>query len=258
MSTTAGTPVAATAVRSLASTAERLAAVRLYREAFGLPATDPAITPKLLSALQRHGGSAIGAFDDDGTLVGFTYGFVGLDHGTPYHHSQAAAVAPRVQGRGVGRLLKRAQAEVAAATGVRTMRWTYDPLQARNAHFNLDVLGAVGRWFSRDYYGMDDNAGRTDRVVVEWPLDGTAVPPVPSPVPIAVPDWGRTHEEQGVAWLAVPARWDEVRPAEPARAALLRDEVAGALERLMGAGLVLVSCRLVDGVTALYRLGEAR
>lgn len=237
--------------RPLATTAERLAAVRLYRVVFGLAPDDPAFTPKLLAAMQQAGGSAVGAFDDD-RLVGFTYGFVGLDHGTPYHYSQTAAVDPVVQGRGVGRQLKRAQAEVARRTGVRTMRWAYDPLQARNAHFNLDVLGAVGRWFHRDLYDMEDRNGRTDRVVVEWALDARAPAAVP-PLPRTLPDWGECHADGDVCWLAVPVSGDELR--RTGRADEVRDRVAGELSRLLGAGRVLLSCRRADEHTALYCVG---
>jgi predicted GNAT superfamily acetyltransferase len=237
--------------RPLATTAERLAAVRLYRVVFGLAPDDPAFTPKLLAALQHTGGSAVGAFDDD-RLIGFTYGFVGLDHGMPYHYSQTAAVDPGAQGRGVGRLLKRAQAEVARHTGVRTMRWAYDPLQARNAHFNLDVLGAVGRWFHRDLYDMEDHNGRTDRVVVEWVLDAQARPAVP-PLPRTVPEWGGCRADGDVSWLAVPVSRDEL--GRTGRAAEVRDRVAGELTRLLGAGQVLLSCRRADEHTALYCVG---
>jgi predicted GNAT superfamily acetyltransferase len=238
--------------RPLATAGERLAAVRLYRLVFGLPADDPAFTPKLLAALQHAGGSAVGAFDEDDQLIGFTYGFVGLDAGTPYHYSQTAGVHPAAQGRGVGRQLKRAQAEVARRTGVRTMRWAYDPLQARNAHFNLDVLGAVGRWFHRDLYDMQDHNGRTDRVVVEWDLDEPPQVAVP-PLPREVPDWGECRQDGDVCWLAVPASGEELR--RTGRALEVRDRIADELTRLLGAGRVLRSCRRVDERTALYCVG---
>jgi predicted GNAT superfamily acetyltransferase len=240
--------------RPLATTVERLAAVRLYREVFGLPGDDPAFTPKLLAALQHTGGSAVGAFDEDDRLVGFTYGFVGLDGGTPYHYSQTAAVAPTAQGRGVGRQLKRAQAEVARRAGVRTMRWAYDPLQARNAHFNLDVLGAAGRWFHRDYYDLEDHNGRTDRVVVEWVLGAQGPAPVPA-LPRDVPGWGECRADGDVGWLAVPASGDELQRMGPGRALELRDRIADELTRLLGSGRVLLSCRRVDDRTALYCVG---
>ncbi|WP_051341391.1 GNAT family N-acetyltransferase [Pseudonocardia spinosispora] len=257
MSARTGAPTAVATIRPLSRTAERLDAVRLYRQVFGLADTDPAINAKLLCGLQRAGGSAIGAFDTDGRLVGFVYGFVGLDGSVPYHHSQTAAVDAAVQGQGVGRRLKLAQAEVARTSGVRTMRWTYDPLQARNAHFNLDVLGAVGRWFHRDYYDMRDGLGRTDRVVVDWPLDREPAVPTPVPPPEA-PRWGRTVRASGGTWLAVPADWAQVYRTDRVAADLLRDEVATELDRLFGDGAAMVSCRRVDDATALYRFGAGR
>jgi predicted GNAT superfamily acetyltransferase len=249
-------PVRAT-TRPLATADERLAAVRLYREVFGLTETDPTITPKLLCALQRHGGSAVGAFDDAGLLVGFTYGFVGLDGAVAYHHSQAAVVDPRLQGRGVGRELKRAQGQVALATGVEFMRWAYDPMQARNAHFNLDVLGARGRWFHRDYYGMSEDLGPSDRIVVDWALpqpvqNHDSEPALPSPAPA----WGETAGDGDQVWLAIPAHWSRLVHWNPPRAASLRDRVAGQLERLLVDGRALVSCRRVGEDTAVYRIAE--
>ena len=82
-----------------------------------------------------------------------------------YHYSQSAVVAADQQGQGLGRLLKHTQREVALGHGMTRMRWTYDPFEIRNAHFNLDVLGARGRWYAPDMYGPG-----TDRVVVEWDL----------------------------------------------------------------------------------------
>lgn len=245
--------------RSLASTEERLAAVCLYRQAFGLAETNPAMTPKLLTALQRHGGSAVGAFDDAGSLVGFAYGFVGLDGGVAYHHSQATVVDPRLQGRGVGRELKRAQAQVALANGVDAMRWAYDPMQARNAHFNLDVLGARGRWFHRDYYGMSDDVGPTDRVVVDWVLREPGYPRDPEPdPPCPAPACGEAVRDGDQVWLAVPAHWNHLVRRDPGRAARLRDRIAGQLERLLVDNGALVSCRRAGEDVAVYRIARAR
>lgn len=250
-------------VRSLHSRVERDAAVELYRATFGLSATDPAMTPKLIAALQHNGGSAVGAFGADGELVGFAYGFLGADPangaGLPYHYSQAAVVAAGQQGKGIGRRLKLAQAEIARATGVPTMRWAYDPMLARNAHFNLDVLGARGRWFHRDYYDQDDAAGRTDRVVVEWKLTGAPDDGSDEQVrPIGAVDLdGVTHGalirlDAGYAGLVIPADWAALARTEPERAAALRDRIADRLEELLPAGGVLVGCRKVDETRAAY------
>ncbi len=245
--------------RTLVAAEERDAAARLYRQVFGLADTDAAMTPKLLAALQHHGGSAVGAFDGDDELIGFAYGFVGLDDHGAYHHSQAAVVAPAHQGRGIGRELKLAQAEVARSTGVGSMRWAYDPMHARNAHFNLDVLGATGRWFHRDYYGMNDELGRTDRVLVEWPVQGqepalrtTHELAVPQPVPA----WSEVVRDGADTWLAIPADWNHLAHHDPERAATLRNRTADQLESLLTQGRALVSCARASEATAVYRIGE--
>jgi predicted GNAT superfamily acetyltransferase len=241
--------------RPLASTEERLAAIALYRKVFGLDETSPAMSTKLLVALQRHGGSAVGAFDAGGRLVGFSYGFVGLDGGVAYHHSQAAVVDPRVQGRGVGRLLKYAQRDVAQAAGVATMRWAYDPVRAVNAHFNLDVLGARGRWVYRNYYDACDESGPSDRVMVEWRLDEAASTPglAPARLPDPLPECGSTVAADGLSWLAVPTRWDVLVQGDQAGAVALRERIVDELARLVSAGFELSTCRL-GATTSVYGL----
>jgi predicted GNAT superfamily acetyltransferase len=239
--------------RSLTTAGDYADAIRLYREGFDQPAGDTGIAPTLFNALQHHGGSVVGAFDaDTDAMVGFSYGFVGLDHGLPYHHSQAAVVDPQRQGQGIGRLLKHAQRKVVAATGVTSMRWVYNPLLTRNAHFNFDVLGAVGRWFHRDYYGRVGQQ-HPDRVMVDWPVDrnpepSTAVNPVGE-----VPEWGELAHEPARVWLALPRDWPGLARTDPAAAAAVYKQVTHHLEDMLAEDYVLVSCRAVDADTALYR-----
>ena len=159
-------------VRDLRGLGEWSAASALYRRVFAYEHPEFGISPRLLAALRENAGSVLGAFGESGELVGFCYGFSAVEAGELYHYSQAAVVAPGLQGAGLGRRLKQAQADVARATGARTMRWTFDPYALRNAHFNLTVLGAAAIRFLPDYY--DD--GRSDRVLVSWDLTGPASP----------------------------------------------------------------------------------
>ncbi|MFB6726721.1 hypothetical protein ACFCV3_41510 [Kribbella sp. NPDC056345] len=140
-------------------------AAALYRAVFGYQQPDHGLNPRLLAALAGNGGSVVGVLDAAERLVAFAYGFPGISESALYHYSQSAVVAADLQGRGLGRMLKYAQREVALAHGMTRMRWTYDPFQLRNAHFNLNVLGARGRWYAPDLYGPG-----TDRLVVEWNL----------------------------------------------------------------------------------------
>ncbi|MGW5360487.1 hypothetical protein [Actinopolymorpha pittospori] len=246
-------------VRPLDHPAEIRAAVDLYRDVLGLSPTDPAVSPRLLVGLRRNGGSVIGAFAgaardsgaSHGVLVGFAYGFVGRDAGTGevYHYSQSAVVAHDWQGRGVGRALKYGQRDVVLGTGLTRMRWSYDPVRAGNAHFNLDVLGARARWFVPNLYGVDD-MGRdrgqpTDRLVVEWDLVGPPYPAAVEGVPARVPGWGETVPAGADLLLGIPRTW-QVVAADPERAIAVRASVREAFEPVMAAGYVAVSCRVAE------------
>jgi predicted GNAT superfamily acetyltransferase len=263
-------------VRPLDQPAEMRAGVELYREVLELGPTAPAVSPRLLWALRRNGGSVIGAFEGE-RLVGFAYGFVGKDatSGEVYHYSQAAVVHPRCQGRGIGRALKFGQRAYVLDTGITRMRWSYDPVRAGNGHFNLDVLGARARWFVPNLYGVED-MGRdpghpSDRLIVEWDLAGPPTPPAVDAVPAAsaaaaagrttrvparLPGWGELLHEGTDVLIGIPRSWSDVaRDAD--RAGQLRATVSTAFARTLGQGYVAVSCRAADSDSAWYRLRSA-
>ncbi|HEX6953770.1 MAG TPA: GNAT family N-acetyltransferase, partial [Agromyces sp.] len=121
----------AVTVGPLDSADRRQAASRLYRDVFGYADAAHAVSPRLLRALLDHGGTALGAYDDAGSTLGFCYGFPAADALGAYHYSQAVAVHERARGLGVGRALKLAQADAARAAGARAMRWAFDPLLTR-------------------------------------------------------------------------------------------------------------------------------
>ena len=203
------------------TTASRFAeASDLYRGVFGYHDPVYGLNPRLLGALASNGGSVVGILDESDRLVAFAYGFCGTDRRSFYHYSQSAVVAIDQQGRGLGRMLKHAQREVALSHGLNRMRWTYDPAQIRNAHFNLDVLGARGRWFAPDMYGPG-----TDRVIVEWDLT------LEQPAEV---------DDDALTRLVVPDDSAELRRS---------------FEELLGKGLAAVSCRLGPDDTAAYYFG---
>src|SRR6266700_140021 len=107
---------------------------------------------ELIRAFQASGNSPIGAFDGE-RPVGYVLGFLGADDEGVHLHSHMLAVLPERRSSGVGLALKLAQRAAALDDGVRVARWTFDPLQSRNAHFNLEKLGAVADRFRRDFYG---------------------------------------------------------------------------------------------------------
>src|SRR5437870_3211225 len=118
---------------------------------------------EMILALADSGNEPYGAFQE-GDLVGYVLGWMGRDGDGPHVHSHMLAVLPGLRSRGVGYALKLAQRARALDAGYRVVRWTFDPLQARNAHFNINKLGVVGDRFRRDFYGeMTDALNRGDR-----------------------------------------------------------------------------------------------
>src|SRR5664279_1725322 len=126
----------------------------------------------------KIGGQIFGAFVD-GKMAGFVLAYPGIRDGKSYLHSHMAAVLPEFRDLGIGRLLKLAQRDDALARGISLMEWTFDPLQPRNAYFNLCRLGVVVRRYLIDVYGSTSSplhAGLpTDRLVAEWHIDSQRV-----------------------------------------------------------------------------------
>lgn len=164
-------------VRSLDALPELEAVQRLYEEIWRPGGTSSPVTTELLRALSKAGSYVGGAFDH-GELVGACIGFFGTPSSGALH-SHIAGVSPRLQGRNVGFALKAHQRAWALLTGVREISWTFDPLIARNAYFNLAKLAADPAQYLPNFYGrMNDGingADDTDRLLVSWRLDAPAV-----------------------------------------------------------------------------------
>ena len=141
----------------------------------------------ILRIAQKLGGVTAGAFDADDTLLGFVFGMTGVERGDVVHWSHLLAVRGGLQNRGIGRRLKLFQRDAARAVGAVRMYWTYDPLVARNAHLNLNRLGARVAEFVPDMYGTETGSAlhggaSTDRFIVVWPLaDAGAAARRPAP-----------------------------------------------------------------------------
>jgi predicted GNAT superfamily acetyltransferase len=147
--------------------------VDLQREIWG--EQDLEVEPSTMFVVAAHtGGQVLGAFDGN-RLIGYTLAVVGLRNGVPYLHSHMTGVHAGYRDRGVGRMLKLLQREEALSRGIRLIQWTFDPLELRNAHFNLNRLGAICREYLPNLYGITTSPLHrglaTDRLLVEWQLD---------------------------------------------------------------------------------------
>ncbi len=161
-------------IRVLETPEEMAAVEEVQRQVW--PGSETEIVPAhVLITVAHNGGLVLGAFEGD-RLVGFVFGFPGLeflpDGPHPKHCSHMLGVLPSHQNRGVGFALKRAQWQMVRHQGITHITWTYDPLLSRNAHLNIARLGAVCNTYLRSVYGdLRDglNAGLpTDRFQVDW------------------------------------------------------------------------------------------
>jgi predicted GNAT superfamily acetyltransferase len=212
---------------------------------------DEQVVPReMLRALAESGNVPYGAFDGE-EMIGYVLGWAGVDGRDGLHvHSHMLAALPDRRHRGVGYALKLAQRAQALDQGIDVVRWTFDPLVARNAYFNLHKLGVVIDRFERSFYGeMGDalNRGdRSDRFVVRWDV---REPPGPwsatasgDPTVLRRLEDGRPERlgavEGDVAIIEVPSDHESIRRDDPALARRWRDEVAFAAEECLGRGLL--------------------
>jgi predicted GNAT superfamily acetyltransferase len=164
-------------VRPLHSLDDFRRCVEITREVWGDSEleTEPYVT---FVVADHTGGQVLGAFDGD-LMVGFTKAFLGLHERTPYLHSHMAAVLPSHRDRRVGRKLKLFQREDALRRDIRLIEWTFDPVETKNAHFNINRLGAISRRYIPNFYGITTSPLHrglpTDRLLVEWHLDSKRV-----------------------------------------------------------------------------------
>jgi predicted GNAT superfamily acetyltransferase len=207
-----------------------------------------------------------------GDLVGFVWSLAGTRDRRPTHWSHMLGVLPEWRRHGVGEHLKQAQRTRARAAGVELIEWTFDPLQAANAHFNLHALGAVGAGYTVNAYGALSGplhrGTPTDRLMVEWWIrDTPGVPDRPASMPDAPSalamsaggPWlragpGAAFDGARSVRVPVPARFSEMQQQAPDVALewrlAVRDAMTGlfakgyratdfALDRSSGAGAYL-------------------
>lgn len=164
-------------LRPLETVAEYDEAVALQDEIWGAGFSDR-VPAAILRVVQKIGGVSAAAFDADGRMLGFVFGLTGVRDGQLVHWSDMLAVREEARGKRLGERLKFYQRDLVRAIGVEKMFWTFDPLVARNAHFNLNRLKAAIADYLPNFYGS--NTGSilhgslpTDRFVAEWVIGPT-------------------------------------------------------------------------------------
>jgi predicted GNAT superfamily acetyltransferase len=230
-------------VRRISTLAEFTEAVDLQQQVWGFDDRDVLPLPPFVVAAHT-GGQVLGAFDTS-RLVGFCLAFAGVKpNGRPYLHSHMLAVLPEYQNQGVGRQLKLEQQNEALERGIHLIEWTFDPLQLKNAHFNIAVLGAIARRYVENIYGASSSPLHadlpTDRLVAEWWLErADRARPV-----------SRTEER-----IALPADIDRIRREDPARARQIQLTAATRFRACFDRGLAVIGFERGE-FESVYLLGQ--
>lgn len=163
-------------IRDITEIAEMREVEQLQKDVWGV--ADLEIFPALaLVPMIEIGGVLLGAFDGE-RMAGFVFGYPGRTNSQAILHSDMLAVRPEYRSTGLGCRLKLAQRERTLALGLDTITWTFDPLQARNAHLNFGKLGVVANRYCVDYYGETTSflhQTGTDRLWVTWLLNSERV-----------------------------------------------------------------------------------
>jgi predicted GNAT superfamily acetyltransferase len=161
-------------IRDLTTIEDCRAVAALEREVWGYTDAEDVVPPPVLIVSVKRGGILLGAFDAGGAMKGFVYSIPAVKDGRLTQWSHMLGVTKDAREAGLGLRLKLAQRQRALAMGVDLIEWTYDPLQALNAHLNFARLGVVVEEYEENIYGESSSplhsGSPTDRFVAEWKL----------------------------------------------------------------------------------------
>jgi len=222
-------------VRQLTTHPEFQDAVKLQQAIWGFE--DIELLPvRLFVVASRVGGHAFGAYDG-GRMIGFCLAIPGLKSGGKYYlHSHMLGVLPEYRNAGVGRSLKLAQRQEALARGIELIEWTFDPLEIKNAFFNMERLGAIVRRYVLNQYGTTSSRLHgglpTDRCVAEWWISSPRAEAVIKNQPFP-----RNPAE---VRISVPADIAEVRATDHDRARAIQARVSEQFLEHLGKGLAVI------------------
>lgn len=224
-------------IRECTTLDELAECVNLQREVFDLPEVE--LSPvRHFVVTKNAGGFTLGAYDGD-RLAGYVLSVPAFMRGEKAFYSHMTGVRKEYQSAGIGRRLKWAQRERAIQLGVKFIKWTFEPVKARNGYFNLEKLGAIVTEYERNFYGTDyavspENGKQiglqSDRLFAEWHLESEKVRALAA-------DKGWTESRTPEAEVEVRNDWAELVVADPAAALELQLRVRADFESAIARGL---------------------
>ena len=237
-------------VHALTTHAEFQEAVRLQQQIWGFEEIE-LLPLRLFVVATKVGGQAFGAFDGK-RMIGFCLAIPGLKPGgKSYLHSHMLGVLPEYRDHRVGRSLKLAQREEALSRGIDLIEWTFDPLEIKNAFFNIERLGAVVRRYVLNQYGTTTSHLHgglpTDRCIAEWWIA--------SPRAEAIVENREFPRSPVEVRVAIPSAIADIRSNEPARARDIQKQAGDDFRSAFDRGLAVIGFDRSDQA-GTYLLGK--
>jgi predicted GNAT superfamily acetyltransferase len=223
-------------VRPLTEREDLKSVVRLQRQIWGFEDVD-LIPLRLFVVASKIGGQVYGAFDG-AQLIGFCMAIPGLKPGgKTYLHSHMLGVLPEYRNTGVGRTLKLTQRDDAMARGIDLIEWTFDPLEIKNAFFNMERLGAIVRRYVPNQYGTTSSPLHgglpTDRCIAEWWIS--------SPRVTTILDGGYFTHHPAEARVSIPSDIATIRANDPASARGIQQKASEQFRAAFDRGLAVIA-----------------
>jgi predicted GNAT superfamily acetyltransferase len=225
-------------------------AVALQKTVWGFDEIE-LVPVRLFVVATKVGGQAFGAYTE-GRMIAFCLALPGLKPGPKsFLHSQMLGVLPEFRDAGIGRRLKLRQREDALARGIDLIEWTFDPLEIKNAYFNMQRLGAIVRRYVRNQYGTTSSHLHgglpTDRCTAEWWVASERVRSIVN---------GDPYENPAIVErIQVPANIAEIRRTDPKRARAIQAEISERFESAFSRKLAVLGMDRSDEF-GTYLLGE--
>lgn len=222
-------------IRPLTAHAEFQDAVRLQQQIWGFEEIE-LLPLRLFVVASKVGGQVFGAFDGS-RMVGFCLAIPGLKAGgKSYLHSHMLGVLKEYRDTGVGRRLKLAQRDEALGRGIDLIEWTFDPLEIKNAFFNIERLGAIVRRYVYNQYGTTTSHLHgglpTDRCIAEWWIGSRRAQAI-----IAAQPFERNPVE---VRISIPAEIAALRSEDPKRAREIQQQASDGFQAAFDRGLAVV------------------
>jgi predicted GNAT superfamily acetyltransferase len=222
-------------IRPLTEREDLKTVVRLQRQIWGFEDVD-LIPLRLFVVATKIGGQVFGAFDGH-EMIGFCMAIPGLKAGgKTYLHSHMLGVLPDYRNSGVGRMLKLTQRDDALRRGIQLIEWTFDPLEIKNAFFNMERLGAIVRRYVPNQYGTTSSPLHgglpTDRCIAEWWIASPRVNAITA---------GQSFDRNPVDMrVPIPSDIADIRANEPARAAEIQKTASDQFRAAFDRGLAVI------------------